>query len=288
MSTHKDPLGDYAAAPSNPPPPAYNEDNNGLFTDNSATTGGSNVPTNPYDDDTQARSFGDNIPDDFKYSVNVASCELPLRQLFIRKVYSLLGVQLFATLLVGFVIRSSSSIQSWCLNNLWVWYVSLFLSFGFLFGCYFKARSYPINLVLLGGFTFCEAYGIGLATSLIESDVVINAVLLTFIIFIGLTLFTFQTKYDFTAWESYAGLGVWILFGWGFLMMFFPNQSSFVENLYGLIGSLIFCVYIIIDTQKIMTVNHLDDEIISCIQLYLDIINLFLFILRILNNNRND
>lgn len=277
VSLPSDPADNGSSTTLGAPPPAY-----APVATPAAAAGASSS-----NDENTPRTFGDNIPDDFKYSVNVASCELPIRQLFIRKVYSLLGAQLLATVFVGFIIRSSPSIQGWCLNNLWAFYVSIFGSIGFLIACYFKARSYPINLFLLGGFTLFEAYGIGLSTSLVESDVVINALLLTFVIFVGLTLFTFQTKYDFTAWESYVGLGLWVLFGWGFLMMFFPNQSSTMENLYGFGGALIFTIYIIIDTQKIMTVNNLDDEIISCIQLYLDIINLFLFILRILNN-RND
>ena len=41
------------------------------------------------------------------------------------------------------------------------------------------------------------------------------------------------------------------------------------------LGALIFSIYIIIDTQQIMKTLHLDDEIIGCISLYLDIINLF-------------
>ncbi|KAM9891158.1 hypothetical protein OXX79_010920, partial [Metschnikowia pulcherrima] len=55
------------------------------------------VPSQPpaYGEDPAARSMGDNVPDDFKYSVNVASCELPVRQMFVRKVYALLSVQIF-------------------------------------------------------------------------------------------------------------------------------------------------------------------------------------------------
>ena len=59
------------------------------------------------------------------------------------------------------------------------------------------------------------------------------------------------------------------------------------DRIYSGLGALIFSVYIIIDTQQIMKTAHLDDEIVSTIQLYLDVVNLFLFILRILNN-RND
>ncbi|EGW33991.1 uncharacterized protein SPAPADRAFT_59399 [Spathaspora passalidarum NRRL Y-27907] len=236
---------------------------------------------------SQPRTFGDNIPDDFKYSVDVASCELPIRQLFIRKVYSLLTLQLMATVVVGFIIRSSDGIKLWSLENTWLLFVSMLGAIGCMIGAFIKARSYPINLILLGCFTVFEAYGIGVVCAFVESEVLIQALLLTLVIFVGLTLFAFQTKYDFTSWQGAVGMVLWGLIAWGFIMMFFPGQTGMMEKVYCFIGAAVFCVYIVIDTQNIMKTAHLDDEVISTIKLYLDILNLFLFILRILNNERD-
>lgn len=233
------------------------------------------------------RVDGDNIPDDFKYSVDVASCELPIRQMFIRKVYSLLSIQILGTVLVGFIMRSSPGIKEWAFNNMWLFIVSLVGSIGFLVATAFNARSYPINLVLLGGFTLCEAYGLGVACALVELEILVQALLLTFIIFIGLTLFAFQTKYDFISWQGFAGMALWGLIGWGFVMMFFPHQSSLMEMVYSGFGAALFSLYIIIDTQTIMKTAHLDDEIMSTIKLYLDMVNLFLYILRLLQSRQD-
>lgn len=236
----------------------------------------------PYENAPQRQN---ELPDDFKYSVDVASCEMSIRHLFIRKVYALLSVQLLTTLVVGTIIKTSPSIQFWCLNNLWLFYVSLVGSIGFAIATNVKARSYPTNLILLSFFTLFESYGIGLSCSLVKSDVLIQAVGLTFIIFIGLTLFAFQTKYDFRSWQGALSMGVWFLIGWGFILMFFPSKMS--NLIYSGLGALIFCVYIIVDTQEIMKTCHLDDEVIATIKLYLDIINLFLFILRLLNSRED-
>lgn len=236
---------------------------------------------------SRERQFGDNVPDDFKYSVDVASCELPVRQLFIRKVYLLLTIQLMASVLVGYIVRSSDPILTWTLENPWILIVNLFASIGFMVAAFFKARSYPVNLALLGGFTVFESFTLGIACAFVESTVVIEAILLTLIIFIGLTLFAFQTKYDFISWQGTLGMILWGLIGWGFIMIFFPGNKG-IENVYSFIGAIVFSVYIIIDTQKIMKTCHLDDEVIATILLYLDIINLFLFILRLLNNNREN
>ncbi|RCK62751.1 Bax inhibitor 1 [Candida viswanathii] len=249
-------------------------------------------PQAPYppavQDEENARQYGDNIPDDFKYSVSVASCELPLRQLFIRKVYLLLTIQLMGTVVMGLIIRSSDSVKIWASTNTWLLILSFIGAIGFMIGAFFKARSYPVNLVLLGGFTICESYTLGVACAFVDSTVLIEAILLTLIIFIGLTLFAFQTKYDFISWQGTVGMLLWGLIGWGFIMIFFPQQLSLMENVYSFLGAVVFSIYIIIDTQHLMKTLHLDDEIIACISLYLDIINLFLFILRLLNNNQND
>ena len=55
---------------------------------------------------------------------------------------------------------------------------------------------------------------------------------------------------------------------------------------YSVIGSLLFCGYIIYDTHMIMRKLGVDDFIIASIELYLDLINLFLHILRILAGSK--
>lgn len=238
----------------------------------------------PYGAPSGARSEGDNIPDDFKYSLNVAACELPVRQMFIRKVYAILSLQILLTVVVGFFIKLSLGVQNWCLNNQWLFWVSLIGAFGFMIGAHVKARSYPTNLILLAGFTLCEAYIVGLGCSLDDSEILVKAALVTGVIFVGLTAFAFQTKYDFRSWQGALGMGLWALIGWGLVMMFFPGSET-VNMIYSGIGAIIFSAYIVVDTQLIMKSMHLDDEVPAAIKLYLDILNLFLFILRMMRNS---
>ena len=70
--------------------------------------------------------------------------------------------------------------------------------------------------------------------------------------------------------------------------MFFPGNSKGFEMVYSGAGALIFSAYILVDTQKLMTTFSLDDEVSAAIALYLDILNLFLFILRILQSRSDD
>lgn len=54
---------------------------------------------------------------------------------------------------------------------------------------------------------------------------------------------------------------------------------------YSGLGAILFSAYIVVDTQIIMKSMHLDDEVPAAIKLYLDILNLFLFILRMMRNS---
>lgn len=158
---------------------------------------------------------------------------------------------------------------------------------GFLGLTYWKRKSYPTNLLFLGGFTLLEAYSISVIVSFYEVGIVLNAVVLTAGIFVFLTLFACQTKYDFTSWMPYLFGGLWALILFGFMAMFFPYNST-AELIYGGITALIFSGYILVDTQMVLRKHHVEEEIAAAISLYLDIINLFLAILRILNSQQNN
>lgn len=101
-----------------------------------------------------------------------------------------------------------------------------------------------MNLLFLSAFTFMEAYCIAVVVSFYEAPIVIQAVLITLGIFVALTLFACQTKYDFTGWMPWLfGLlsGV-IVFG--FVSMFFPRNST-VELFYSGAVAVLFSAYIV-------------------------------------------
>jgi len=98
-----------------------------------------------------------------------------------------------------------------------------------------------------------------------------------------------QTKIDFTMCGGilFCVLFVFILFG--LLMAILPLMGVDIELLhlvYCGIGVLIFSIYLIYDTQMMMGGNHKysispEEYIFAAIAIYLDIINIFLYILRI-------
>ncbi|KAH8773054.1 transmembrane bax inhibitor motif-containing protein-like protein 4 [Hyaloscypha finlandica] len=233
------------------------------------------------------RSSEDNIPDDFKFGGSVAEATIDIRMAFVRKVYAILSVQLIATAVLSSISFFSAGYKDWIQSHSWMMWLSLFGAIGFMLLTYWKRKSYPMNLFFLAGFTGLEAYSVAVIVSFFDTKIVLQAVLLTAGIFVGLTLFACQTKYDFTSWMPYLFGGLWALILFGFVAAFFPYSST-TELIYGGLAALIFSGYILVDTQLIMRHYHVEEEIAAAISLYLDVINLFLAILRILNSQQNN
>jgi len=233
------------------------------------------------------RAEDDNLPDDFKFGGSVAEATLPIRMQFVRKVYSILTVQLLATAALSSATYISTGYKSWIQQNVWMMWVSMIGAIAFMLLTYWKRKSYPTNLLFLTGFTALEAYAISVVVSFYDSTIVLQALFITLGMFIALTLFACQTKYDFTSWMPYLFGALWFMILFGFISIFFKHSST-TELIYGGLGALIFSGYILVDTQLIMRHYHVEEEIAAAISLYLDIINLFLSILRILNSQQNN
>ncbi|KAK1828622.1 inhibitor of apoptosis-promoting Bax1-domain-containing protein [Podospora conica] len=228
------------------------------------------------------------VPDDFKFGGTVAEATIDIRNQFIRKVYTILTVQLLVTGFVSALSFMSEGYKTWIQTHPAMVWISLFGAMGMMGLTYWKRHSYPTNLLFLSGFTLLEAYTISVIVSFYKTSIVLNAVLLTGGIFIFLTAFACQSKYDFTSWMPYLFGALWGLVLFSFMYMFIPGYSSTAELIYGGVAALIFSGYILVDTQLVMRHHHVEEEIAAAISLYLDIINLFLAILRILNSQQNN
>ncbi|KAB5528926.1 transmembrane BAX inhibitor motif-containing protein [Coniochaeta sp. 2T2.1] len=261
------------------PPPSYQADTSAAVDDDQARLFGG-VPRGSQDGD------GD-IPDDFKFGGSVAEATVDIRNQFVRKVYTILTVQLLATAGVSAISFFNEGYKNWIQGHPSLVWISLFGAMGFMLLTYWKRHSYPTNLLFLSAFTLTEAYTISVIVSFYQTSIVLNAVVLTAGIFVFLTLFACQTKYDFTSWAPYLFGSLWALVLFGFMYMFLPYSST-GELIYGGISALIFSGYILVDTQLVLRHHHVEEEIAAAISLYLDVINLFLAILRILNSQQNN
>ena len=182
---------------------------------------------------------------------------------------------------------TNATYRNWIQTNQWMMWVSLIGTFVFLGLTFWKRKSHPMNLAFLAGFTAMEAYSISVIVSFYESSIVLTALVFTLGIFVALSVIACQSKYDFTQWQPYLFGAIWIAILFGFMAAFFPYNSK-VELGYGIVTALIFSGYILVNTQLIMRHYHPEEHIAAAISLYLDIINLFLAILRILNSSNQN
>lgn len=227
------------------------------------------------------------ITSDFTYNNNVHSANMNIRLAFLKKVYGLLTIQLLITTGVGAIFKvSAEPVQQFLATNSWVFFLTIILTFVILIALHFKRREHPTNLILLGAFTLTQSLLIGVVVSIYDTAIVIEAFFITFFIVLSLTIYTLQSKRDFSTMGAglYAGLTVLIISG--FIQMFV--RSSIAEFGLCIAGALIFSLFIIYDTHMLMYKHSPEEYILVTIELYLDIINLFLYILRILAAAKNN
>ena len=132
----------------------------------------------------------------------------------------------------------------------------------------------------------------GFVVSCYDANEVMMAIGITVILVLSLTLFAMQTKIDFTAMGGILLVALLSLMLFGIFVAIFPG-SKVANILYASLGAFIFGVYIIFDTQMMMGGKHkyaLDPEeyIFASLNLYLDVINLFMYILSLIGQANNN
>ncbi|XP_014677966.1 PREDICTED: protein lifeguard 4-like [Priapulus caudatus] len=221
------------------------------------------------------------IVDDFMYGSNVAQSHVYIRLGFLRKVYGILTAQLLLTTLVGTIFILTPAVREFVQSNQWLLMLSLFASMGLVIAMYVKRMETPINYILLLVFTLVESYVVGTIVTFYDQMMVLQAFGLTFAVVAGLTVYTLQSKRDLTSWGAGLFSVLWILILAGFMQFFL--QSDVLELLLSAGGAIVFSLFIVYDLSMLMHKLSPEEYIIAAINLYLDIINLFLYILRLLN-----
>lgn len=119
-----------------------------------------------------------------------------------------------------------------------------------------------------------------------------QAILLTTLIVFGLTIFAFQTKYDFTMCGGFLCICLIVLTVGSLIGMFF-FRGGLGQFIIACFGAALFSMYIVYDTQLMMGGDHKysispEEYIFAALNLYMDIIQLFIYLLRILQYLNRD
>lgn len=235
-------------------------------------------------------------------SGGVHDAEQIIRLGFVRKVYGILCTQLIITAAIIYPFTRESffgfDLRDYVQQHTWVMYTCFGISFACIIAivcCGNVARSFPTNYIVLGIFTVAEAITLGIVCSFYESDSVLLAAGMTAALVFGLTLFAFQTKIDFTMYGGMLFVALFVLMLFGMFAAFFVGYQHrrILDIVYCSAGVLIFGLYIVYDTQLMLgnlggrRHKHsfgVDDYVFAALNLYLDVINLFLMLLRLFGN----
>jgi len=217
-----------------------------------------------------------------------------VRRGFIRKVYGLLGVQLLITMAIIALFTFSPKVKLYSMRNPWLYWTAFGVMLTTMLAmvcCEGARRKAPTNYVFLGLFTLAEGFMLGTVTAHFDAESVFIAVGICAGVTLALTLFAFQTKYDFTTCGGMLCAMLVCLMIAGICVAIWPGKYAIIG--YGVAGALIFSLYIVYDTQLMMGGSHkysLDPEeyVFAALNLYLDIINLFMYILMIVGASKSD
>jgi modulator of FtsH protease len=162
----------------------------------------------------------------------------------------------------------------------------------------FARRVRGLNVVALFGYTFVT--GLYIAPSIflaqlaasgvlgggtLDASPVRDAFLLTAGAFVGLSGYVLVSRRDFSYLGAALSMGVWVILGAMLLGFFF--HSAVLQLAIASVGVLLFSGYILFDTSRMLRGRVGDDAVGAALGLFLDVVNLFLFLLRILSSRRS-
>ena len=210
---------------------------------------------------------------------------------FISKVYGIIAFQIFLTSIVIFFAFTSSSFKKLLLTSISMYYLCFFITLICILlpicspGIYQKV---PTNYIVLIIFTLSYSWDVAAITCIYSFKSVMIALFLTIITVVSLSIYAMKTKEDLTVAGGTLFICLILLFFMSFIYIFFPIKLFYLICLYG--SLVLFCIYLIYDTQLLLGKGRRsfseDDYILAAINIYLDIIILFLKILQIVGKDK--
>jgi len=217
-----------------------------------------------------------------------------IRAGFVRKVFCIIGLQLLLTAAIAAPLVGVDAVRAVLVSSQSLLIVCMIGSFGTLCAMMTNpslTRTFPTNVGLLAIFTVFEAVLVSMIVAQYELTSVLLSVFVTALAVLGVTAFAATTQRDFTSPSLCCMSSLWYFVLSGFILLFFP-QIPFIHLLYAVGGSVLFSAFLVFDVQRIIGGAHhkheysVDDYVLAALTVYLDIINIFLYLLEIFGNRR--
>ena len=209
-----------------------------------------------------------------------------IREGFITKVYGIITYQVILTAIIVYLGIASSSFKELLLSSssmyLFCFIVSIICIL--LPICVPKIyQSVPLNYIVLTIFTLAYSWDVAAITCQYTPSSVLVCLFLTLVTIVTLTIYAWKTKDDFTVVGGTLFVCLSLLIFSSLILLIIP--IPFLILVYSYAGLVIFSIYLIYDTQLLCGKGRIkfseDDYILAAINIYLDVIILFLKILSI-------
>lgn len=207
------------------------------------------------------------------------------RATLVRRTYSLVFVSVLVTIAGAMFTLSQPSLLQAVAAHPWI---SAIATFAPLLLAMQARNAFPFNIGLVFLFAFAE--GVFISPILYvygqqQPGLITQAAFLTIGAFGVLTAYAFGSRRDFSAMGQFFTVGLFVVIG-GMILNFFFKSAALSLGL-AAITVLVFCGLLIFDTWRLRNVYGPDDYVIATVQIYLDLLNMFLAILRIFGGRRN-
>jgi len=207
------------------------------------------------------------------------------RATLVRRTYALVLVSVIVTMVgTSFGLSQPALMQAVAAHPI----IAMLCAFAPLLLATRKKAEFPMNIGLVLLFNFVMGVLISPAIFIYgrtQPGLITQAATLTLGAFGILTLYAFVSRRDFSAWGSFLTVGLWVLIGTMLLNLFFRN--AMVDSWLAGVTVLLFSGLLIFDTWRLRNHYGPDEYVGAAVQIYLDLLNMFMAILRLLGSRRN-
>lgn len=208
------------------------------------------------------------------------------RATLVRRTYALVFASVCVTVLGTWFGLGQPQMMAAVIQHPWI---TMLCTFAPLFLAMRARTAFPQNVVLVGLFAFVMGLTMAPVIYMMERTnpgVTGNAAILTLSTFGVLTGYAFVSRRDFSAWGSFFTIGLWVLIATSLLNFFFQSQAAGLWISAGTV--LVFSGLLIFDTWRLRNVYGPDDHVMAAVQIYLDLLNMFMAILNLLGGGRRN
>ncbi|HEY3133462.1 MAG TPA: Bax inhibitor-1/YccA family protein [Gemmatimonadaceae bacterium] len=207
------------------------------------------------------------------------------RATLVRRTYSLVLVSVLVTMVGASFGLSQPNLMAAVAQHP---FIAFFATLAPLIMATRKKTDFPFNIGLVLLFNFVMGVIISPALFLYgrtQPGLIGQAAVLTVGAFGILTIYAFVSRRDFSAWGSFLMVGLWVLIGTMLLNLFFQNAA--VDLWLASVTVLLFSGLLVFDTWRLRNFYGPEEYVGAAVQIYLDLLNIFMAVLRVLGNRRN-